>query len=449
MEASSLLGHDAKLVLVIMAFLLSTNITNSVAKSPYRLVANLIHHDSILSPFYNATATIADRANQSLQRSIARLSYLNAAIKMETPEDVRGLALAGTGSFLVSMSIGEPQVHQFLYMDTGSSLVWVHCIPCTGCNTDNPIFDPSLSSTYYPFPCNHDSYCAENCDHEKNWCLFSIKYEDEASAAGNFAEEKFTFSVPNEGITTASGISFGCGRKMNEPYREISGMMGLGYGEGSLAKQIGTKFSYCIGSIEDRNYMHNRLIIGNGAVLVGSWTPLVIRNALYYLRFESIKFGSDTLAINPRVFQRTPQGRRGLIIDSGTELTYLIRDAYLALRTKVEEVIGGSLTRSFDPQRPTMLCYFGRVNRDLPTFPIVEFHFREGAFLKWRKENLFETVSNTEFCLAMDTANENMSDDVSTIGAFAQQYHNIGYDLSAKRLYIRRMDCETDLVNYL
>ncbi|KAK3036324.1 hypothetical protein RJ639_031731 [Escallonia herrerae] len=449
METNSLLGHNAKLVLVIMAFLLSTNITNSVATSPNRFVANLIHHDSILSPFYNATATIADRANQSLGRSIARLSYLKAATKIETPANVRGLVLAGTGSFLVSMSIGEPQVHQFLYMDTASDLVWLHCIPCTGCHTDNAIFNPSLSSTYYPLPCNYDSYCAEHCNHEKNWCLFLARYADEASATGNFAEEKFTFSIANEGITTARNVLFGCGREINEPNREINGVMGLGYGEESLAKQLGNKFSYCIGNIADRNYMHNRLIIGNGAVLVGGWTPLVIRNDLYYLRFESIKVGHRTLAINPRVFQRTPQGRRGLIIDSGTENTYLIRDAYLALIDTVKEIIGGELRRSFDPQRPTTLCYIGRVNRDLTTFPVVEFHFRGGAFLKWRKENLFETISNTEFCLTVDIANGNMPKDVSAIGAFAQQFHNIGYDLSAQMLYIDRMDCETDLVNYL
>ncbi|KAK3036106.1 hypothetical protein RJ639_031687 [Escallonia herrerae] len=221
--------------------------------SPYHFVANLIHRDSILSPFYNATATIADRANQSLERSLARLSYLKAATKTETPANVRGLVLAGTG------------------------------------------------------------------------------------------------------ITTARNVLFGCGREINEPNREINGIMGLGCGEESLAKQLGTKFSYCIGNIEDRNYMHNRLIIGNGAVLVGGWTPLVIRNDLYYLRFESIKVGHRTLAINPRVFQRTPQGHRGLIIDSGTENTYLIRDAYLALRDTVEEIIGGELMRSFDPQRPTTL----------------------------------------------------------------------------------------------
>ncbi|KAK2991370.1 hypothetical protein RJ640_024043 [Escallonia rubra] len=449
MGENFLLVHDAKLVLVILAFLLSTNITDSIATSPYRFVANLIHHDSVLSPFYNANATIADRANQSLERSLAQLSYLKATTTVETPEDIRGLMVASSRSFLVSMFIGEPSVHQFLWMDTGSSLFWVYCIPCTGCNTYNPIFNPSLSSTYYPLPCNNDPYCAAHCDHAKNWCTVSETYGDGASVYGNYATERLSFLIPNEGTTTAPNVLFGCGRVMNEPNTEMNGLMGLGYGGTSLARQLGTKFSYCIGNVGDPDYMHNRLIIGNGAVVVGKSTALAMHNGWYYLKFEKITVGHNTLEINPRVFQRTPQGRRGVVIDSGTDWTFLIRDAYLALRNTVEQIIGGSLTRSFVPQRPTALCYYGNVNEDLEPFPIVKFHFRGGAVLELGKQNLFKSLLNVEFCLAVDIANGNTPKDVSIIGVFAQQHHNIGYDLSAQRLYIENMDCETDLVNYL
>ncbi|KAK3030332.1 hypothetical protein RJ639_038965 [Escallonia herrerae] len=423
-----------------MAFLMSTNITNSVPTSPYHLNTKLIHQDSILSPFYNTTSTIADRANQSLERSIARLCYLKAVTMVKAPENIRGVMFAGTASFLVSMFIGEPKVHQFVWMDTGSSLMWVHCIPCIGCNTYNPIFNPSLSSTYYELPCNHDPYCAAHCDHQRNWCTYSESYADGASTSGNYATEKLTFLVENEGVTTAANIVFGCGRVMNEPNREINGVMGLGYGSESLSKQLGTKFSYCIGDIADRNYAYNRLIIGNGAALLGAWTPLDMYLNLYYVTLDSISVGGIPLAINPLVFQRTARGG-GVIIDSGTEWTFLIREAYEALTNIVERIVGGALNRWIIPDQLTMLCYYGSVNRDLRTFPIVKFHFRGQTALVIPKENLFKVMGNNRFCLTVNLANGNTPTDLSIIGVFAQQKHNIGFDLLARRLYVNDYRC--------
>ncbi|KAK3024362.1 hypothetical protein RJ639_043688 [Escallonia herrerae] len=175
-------------------------------------------------------------------------------------------------------------------MDTGSSLMWVYCIPCIGCNTYNPIVHPSLSSTYYELPCDHDPYCAAHCNLQRNRCTYSESYADGASTSGNYAAEKITFHIENEGVTTVVDIVFGCGRVMNEPNREINGVMGLGYGSESLAKKLGTKFSYCIGDIGDQNYEYNRLIIGNGAALLGAWTPLDVYLNLY----ENIDGDEDT-----------------------------------------------------------------------------------------------------------------------------------------------------------
>ncbi|KAK3028578.1 hypothetical protein RJ639_039269 [Escallonia herrerae] len=179
---------------------------------------------------------------------------------VETPDDIRGLiTMPGTGGFLVSMYIGELEVHQFLLIDT-----------------------------------------------------------DGTSSSGNFATEKLKFFIPNEGATFASNVLFGCGRVINEPHPEISGVMGLGYGGKSVATQIGTKFSYCIGSIRDPYYAYNRLIIGNGAKMIGTMTPLDLHNHIYYLTLERISVGRRDLPISRRVFQRTRRGNHGVIIDSGS-----------------------------------------------------------------------------------------------------------------------------------
>ncbi|KAK3036321.1 hypothetical protein RJ639_031728 [Escallonia herrerae] len=332
MEATSLLAHDAKLALVIVASLVYTIITSSSAISPIRFETQLIHHDSIFSPFYNATVTITDRADQALKRSISRLSYLKALTMIEAPQDVRAIIFAGAGSFYVSMSIGEPR-----------------------------------------------------------------------------------------------------------PNREVNGVMGLGNGHLSLARQQGTKFSYCIGNIDDRNYMHNRLILGNGAKLLGSSTPLDLYVDLYYLTLESISFDGRNLAISPTIFQRTQQGNGGVLIDSGAELTYLVGDAYEALRSAVELILNGVLARATIPNQQTRLCYFGSLSQIRTPFPVVRFHFSEGATLELGIENLFQVVGNGIICLSVEKADGKTPRDVSIIGLFMQQNHNIGEEFIILTLYVDDM----------
>ncbi|KAK2972545.1 hypothetical protein RJ640_014269 [Escallonia rubra] len=448
MEPASLSVYDAKLLLILV-FLLSANITSFQATTPRGFVTKLIHHDSILSPFYNASVTVADRATRARERSDARLSYLKAATMSKTPDGVRGIMFAGDGVFLVSMYVGNPPLHQFLLMDTGSSITWLHCLPCIGCTTTIPIYDQSRSSTYYPLPCDYDPYCAANCDTRRNECTFRVVYADGASSSGNYATENLMFYIENEGQTFASNIIFGCARAVNEPYPDISGIMGLGYGgygEISLATQVGTKFSYCIGSIQDPNYAHNRLVVGDGAVLVGRSTPLDLDMGHYFLTLVGISVGNEQLPINPRVFRRRWPGTGGVIIDSGSEWIYLIRDAYVKLRSKVERIIDRYLTRATISNHPGWLCYHGSVSRDLDEFPPVTFHFDE-ANLELGITSMFQDITSTIFCMAVDKANGETPNDISVIGMFAQQHHNIGYDISGQKLYIYRTNCQLVLYN--
>ncbi|KAK2991371.1 hypothetical protein RJ640_024044 [Escallonia rubra] len=424
-----------------MASLVSTIITTSSAISPIGFETPLIHHDSIFSPFYNATATVTDRADQALKRSVSRLSYLKALTMKETPERVPAIILAGAGSFYVSMSIGEPGVDQLVLMDTGSDHVWVHCIPCVGCNTNNHLFDPSKSSTYYPLPCNHDPYCTAHCDHQKNECTFSQLYADGTFSSGNYAKEKFEFDIPNEGSKVLLNVMFGCGRVVHEPNSEINGVMGLGNGYQSMSRQLGGKFSYCIGNIDDRNNMNNRLILGSGARLLGASTPLDMYNDLYYLKLEGISFDDHNLPISPTVFRRTRRGNGGVLIDSGAELTYLVRDAYEALKSAVEFILNGALARVSVPNERTRLCYFGSLRQIRYVFPVVKFHFSEGAILELDVENVFQVVKKGIICLSVEKVNGQTPGDVSIIGLFMQQNHNIGYDLRAKRIYFKKNGC--------
>ncbi|KAM7470035.1 hypothetical protein LguiA_008218 [Lonicera macranthoides] len=153
--------------------------------------------------------------------------------------------MADYGVFLVNISFWEPPVPQLLVMDTGSSTTWIKCRPCS-------------------------SY---------NECPFFKIYADQTISSGNLATEQLTFGTSDEGIATISNFIFGCAHdfKENHDY-SYNGIVGL-IGDGatfSLVKQLGSKFSYCLGSVNDPYYNYNRLILGNGSIFEGSSTPLYV-----------------------------------------------------------------------------------------------------------------------------------------------------------------------------
>ncbi|KAK2999023.1 hypothetical protein RJ639_024466 [Escallonia herrerae] len=416
---------QAKL-LAVTAFLLTTTISTSedtTVATPHRLVTKLIYRDSILLPFYNASATISDRANQAMESSVARLAYLKAS------NDIRGGVIASNRGimFFVRMSIGEPPVPQLVAMDTASSLLRVHCFPCNHCTSDNPIFDPLKSSTYSP-SCILSS---GDCDHTQNECTYMIQYADSRNSTGNYGLEKLMFDVV-----------FGCGHGSYLQMQQSSGVLGLGGKTTSLATRLGSRFSYCIGNISDPHYVHNQLSLGEAAVIQCYSMPLNVCNNFYHLILEGISVGTKRLGIDPRIFRRTQAGRGGVIIDSGSSWSYLVRGAFEPLSSEVQKLVDRNLKRLRIGDHPEWLCYKGIVTQDLVGFPGVTFHFARGANLVLDVENMFHTMGNRRFCMVVGLADGFIPRDMSLLGVYAQQYLNVGYDLSARTLSFERVDCQ-------
>uniref|UniRef100_A0A2N9H3A3 Peptidase A1 domain-containing protein n=1 Tax=Fagus sylvatica TaxID=28930 RepID=A0A2N9H3A3_FAGSY len=348
---------------------------------PRRYVTKLIHHDSVHSPYYNPMATVSERARRAIDSSSARLAYLRAkaqGISLTTSignDDMRAgvIAATGVGEFLANISIGEPPIPQLLSMDTGSQLTWIQCQPCTKCfKQDVPIFNPSKSSTYMSVSnCTSPTCLAspgQGC--EALGCTFYQKYADRTTVSGLLATEKMTFETSDEGIYSIPNIPFG------------------------------SKFSYCFGRIRDPQYIHNQLVLGDGAEIEGPSTPLEILDGLYYLTLEGISVDQENLDISPEVFKRSPYNNfGGVIIDSGSSLTSLARDAFNSLNNEVQRLTNGLLEGVKSSDRPGP-CYKGVINRDLIGFPVVTFHFANGVDLVLDIESMFHEIATNQFCMA-------------------------------------------------
>ncbi|VVB11068.1 unnamed protein product [Arabis nemorensis] len=374
------------------------------------LILNLIHANQIHSLKHPHVSRIEEA-------SLAHLDYLQAKASGDI---IAHLHPNIPTSFLVNISIGNPPIMQLLNMDTGSDLTWLQCTPCTNCLPQSiPFFDPSRSYTYRNEfdSCRTTKYSMPSLrfNAKTKFCEYSMKYMDGTWSRGTLVKETLTFNTIYGEFSSASlpNVAFGCGYDNYGEPQYVTGVLGLGYGRLSLLHRFGKKFSCCFGSLYDLSYPHNVLVIGDdGTDILGDTTPLEIENGLYYIGIEAISLGGIILPIDPWVFKRNYEtGSRGAIIDTGTTLTYL------------------------------MECYNGDIERDLVEsgFPIVTFHFSDGAELSLDTKSVFTQMDIPGvFCL---TVTPSTSGNLSIIGALAQQNYNVGYDLKAKKVSFENIDC--------
>lgn len=307
------------------------------------------------------------------------------------------------------------------------------------------MLNPLKSSSYTSFDC-FSTHCfsapRRGCN-SAGECTYRISYISDFAAEGILGIENLTFDTLDEGSIVVPNVVFGCSHRVGNwsNGREITGIFGLGPRLPSIVPMMNYKFSYCIGNLRDPNYDHNKLILGDGAIIEGDSTPLYFINNHYGVVLEGISVGLETLDIDQSVFRMETDGD-GVVIDSGTQVTYLALDGFRALRDKVKSLLDEFLiqTRIEDDE---VLCYNGYMYQDLEGFPVVSFHFAEGADLVLEAESLFYHRAYGEFCLAIFPSVRHESyKHLSIIGLLAQQYYNVAYDVAGKRLYLERIDCE-------
>ncbi|KAL3744387.1 hypothetical protein ACJRO7_013628 [Eucalyptus globulus] len=182
----------------------------------------------------------------------------------------------------------------------------------------------------------------------------------------------------------------GCSHESGEKPDSVMGVFKLNNNKLSLATQQGAKFSYCVG----------KLILGEGAILEGDSTPLDVYKRFYCVTLQGTSLGF-MLNIPRAAFKRTA---------SRKELANAVREK-MEVKSwfKPYEVLNSP-------------CFEGDVNKDVEGLPVFTFHFSGCAKLGLEADSLPMTT---------------------VIGMNAQQFHNVGYDISGKKIVLEGgMDCE-------
>ncbi|KAF5192689.1 Aspartyl protease family protein [Thalictrum thalictroides] len=354
--------------------------------------------------------------------------------------------------------IGTPPLRTFGLLDTGSSQVWLQCLPCKKCypQTNVPYFNPAKSSSYRRVECHLLTcllYGSEHCSRD-NYCQFHVTYADSTFSSGDVAEEIVEFRSPKGDHTTVDNFVFGCGHNNydggnvggDSPWG-IPGIIGLSRLGQSLIQQLTiSKFAYCFGDY-DVPEQHGYAIFGDVANISGPTTPILryTEAALhYYLDIVDISVDGVRLKIPTDVFELHKAYPSGFIIDSGTTFTLLKTKAFRLLvgalkmkliKSKEKEVIDPG-NHHFD------LCY--RMNySDLKSAPVITFHF-VNLDLQLPLSNTWIKVDKAEktpyegvHCLAMVP-----SESISILGNFQQQNFRVGYDLDEDIISFSYEFCE-------
>ncbi|KAJ0510738.1 putative nepenthesin [Helianthus annuus] len=404
------------------------------------LTINLLHRDSIDSPFYDGSMTFSQRLGHALQRSFNNAKRYKCVTRGST---YKADLIPDHGEFLMNISFGNPSHIVLAIADTGSDLSWMQCKPCIQCYEHTGIpFNPKSSSTYEPVGCKSktcnvlSSSLDTRCSSRKN-CQFFESYADGSFSNGTVSTDTVTL-----GKRVLKNIVFGCSFYNDGVFQPTwGGIIGLGGGEYSLVSQIikyvPAKFSYCLIPFPDTDGISNKtskMVFGNfdfGPNVVS--TPLVqgITKTFYHVTLEGISVGNTRVDMRDHSNSSKPVPKGNMIVDSGTTLTMLPAKQYNEFERALKDAINVRTIK--DPQKTLDLCYR---SAKVTKMPKVMMHF-DGADVELSRENVFVTVSKHIMCLAFSSTTS-----IPVMGNLAQINHLVGYDLENKMLSFKTTDCQ-------
>ncbi|MQL99842.1 hypothetical protein Taro_032567 [Colocasia esculenta] len=329
----------------------------------------------------------------------------------------RGIYL-GTANYVVSQTVE---------IDTGSSVCWVQCKPCLQKQLcypqEEPIFDPSASSTYRQIPCAsaacralHGAACGSS-----RQCGYRVVYGDKSYTIGSLAVDQLTLTPTN----VFPNFVFGCGENNKGLFGKAAGLFGLARSPFSLVSQtasrLGNVFSYCLPTTSRAT---GHLTLGNSSVPTAAYTPMLTdRPLFYFINLIGISVGGVPLPVPPTVFQAG-----GTIIDSGTVITRLPPSAYSALRSAFS-----SRMSQYPRAQPSSLLdtCFDFTNLESITYPRITLHY-SGVGVTLPFAGVFYVFDVSRICLAF--APNALPNDPNIIGNVQQVGFEVIYDIGAQRI---------------
>ncbi|KAF2295501.1 hypothetical protein GH714_033070 [Hevea brasiliensis] len=338
-------------------------------------------------------------------------------------------------ALIVSLPIGTPPQTQQMVLDTGSQLSWIQCHNKTPKKPPPTMaFDPSLSSSFSVLPCTHplckpripDFTLPTSCD-QNRLCHYSYFYADGTYAEGSLVREKFTFSSSQ----STPPLILGCAQDASND----KGILGMNLGRRSFAAQAKiSKFSYCVPTRQSQAGLSSTgsFYLGENPNSGGfqyislltftqSQTTLPNLDALAYsVPMQGIRIGNMRLNIPASVFRPDRSGSGQTMIDSGSEFTYLVDEAYNKVREEIVRHAGPKLKKNYVYGGVSDMCFDGNPTEIVRLIGSMVLEFEKGVEIVIDKERVLADVGGGVHCVGIGRS-EMLGAASNIIGNFHQQ----------------------------
>ncbi|GAB2287201.1 hypothetical protein Dimus_021583 [Dionaea muscipula] len=429
-------------------FVVSTSLSSS----------NNIFNDDITTGFAAVTLRHRDSGknltkSELLKRAIERGKHRLQSIKSRASLPFGAFAPVsyGSGEYVMTLAIGTPRETYTAIVDTGSDLIWTQCRPCKQCfSQPAPIFDPRTSRTYKQISCK-SQFCGDlpvSLCLSRNYCAYLYEYGDGSYTIGTLSSERFTFG---EGKRTVSllGIIFGCGNYNGGTFSDTSGLVGFGGGNLSLVSQLPEKvFSYCL--VTFGSNQNSILYLGSLAAdrilpsqkrISLRFVPNDFNPTFYYVPLTGIKVGLTTLPVSSNVFAvQQSNGSGGVIVDSGTTLTYIPTKVASLFYNVLGSQIGLTYFNGSGSVTGLSPCWFkSQRSHSFFSCPKLVFHFKRVHWEIPCENYLIDDVYKNSPLVC--SVIQGTSGPPYIIGNIMQQNHLLRYDLKRRTLTLAPTKC--------
>lgn len=161
----------------------------------------------------------------------------------------------------------------------------------------------------------------------------------------------------------------------------------------------------------------------------------------YTVGMVGIRFGGKKINISSSVFRPDHTGSGQTMIDSGSEFTFLVDEAYSKVREEMVRLVGAKMKRGYVYGGALDMCFdvkdaggIGRVVGDM----VLE--FEKGVEIVVGKEEILADVDPGIRCLGIGRS-DMMGFASNIIGNFHQQNLWVEFDLVNRRVGFGKADC--------
>ncbi|XP_047306531.1 aspartic proteinase CDR1-like [Impatiens glandulifera] len=272
-----------------------SNSHSTTTSKPIVFTTNLIHRYGHVNGTYLMERTIS--------RSSSRLSHLKSIMKLHDNHSAETTSMETTIvpspglSYLMEVYVGTPPVKQMMYVDTGSSVSWIQCLPCENCfHQALPIFNPYASaSSQILVDYEHECMLLEDkrdLTKSNGVCNYALTFGGDSYTHGVLFKETYTL-----GPSSITHVALGCGHNnFGIVEEQCTGIIGLGDSPLSFIGQTNAflhgRFTYCLVSDQfgsNPDARTSKISFGHSPEgTISTWLWKMQDNPNYYILLKSI-----------------------------------------------------------------------------------------------------------------------------------------------------------------